>query len=74
MASEALVRGNHPDGRGSTFDRLCHDLITTASAETVAEAAERSDLCDLPQLSTSALAGYRTLTERVLLFLEGHYV
>jgi hypothetical protein len=46
--------------------------MATESVKTVLEAPERFDLCDLPKLNTSVLPGYLTLTERVLVFLEGY--
>jgi hypothetical protein len=72
MHSVAFVRRINPDGSQTSSCPKCQNVITTAAAEIVLEAAEDLHICDLSALSDSLLSGYRTLTERVLMFLEGH--
>ena len=72
MHSVAFVRRINPDGSRTSSCPKCQSIITTATAETVLEAAEDLHICDLSALNDYLLSGYRTLTERVLMFLEGH--
>ena len=67
MASAALVQLNSPDGSGTSSRPIRQDLLATAPMGVAVQAAEGHHL---PKLSTSALPGYLTLTERVLAFLE----
>lgn len=72
MESVAFVRRINPDGNQASSCPKCQSVITTASAEIVLEAAEILHICDPSALGDSVLPGYLTLTERVLVFLEGH--
>jgi len=71
MASLALFRRNNSDGTQASSPPTCQNLITEAPVKLVLEAAESRDTCDIPKLSASVLPRYLTLTERVLVFLEG---
>lgn len=72
MPSVAFVRRINPDGSQTSSCPKCQKVVTAAAAEIVLEAAEHLHSCNLSELSDSMLPGYLTLTERVLVFLDGH--
>lgn len=73
MHSVAFMRRINPDGGQTSSCPQCHGVVTTAASEILLEAAENLHICTLSALSDSLLPGYLTLTERVLVFLEGHH-
>ena len=72
MSSVAFVRRINPDSSQTSSCLECLNVVATAASEIVLEAAENLHVCNLSDLSDSVLPGYLTLTERVLVFLEGH--
>lgn len=67
MASAALVHRDQPDGSRTSSRPVRQDLLATAPMGVALQAAEGHHP---PKLTTSALHGYLTLTDRVLAFLE----
>jgi len=70
MPSLAFVRRINPDGSQTSCCEHCENVVTTASAEIVIQAAETLHICNRSKLSDAMLPGYLTLTERVLAFLD----
>jgi hypothetical protein len=73
MHSVAFVRQINPDGSQISLCPKCKTVVTTTAAEVVLEAAEHLHICNPSEFSDSLLPRYTTLTERVLMFLEGHF-
>jgi hypothetical protein len=72
MLSVAFVRRTNQDGTQTSSCSKCQNIVTTAAVERDLVAAENLHICYFPELSDSVLSSYLTLTQRVLIFLEGH--
>ena len=74
MHSVAFERRINPDGTQTSSCPRCQNIITTAAAERELAAAENLHTCSFAELSDAVLSSYLTLTQRVLMFLEGYLV
>jgi hypothetical protein len=72
MKSVAFARRINPDGSQTSSCPRCQNVVASAAAEIILDAAEHLHICNLSKLSDSVLPGYLTLTERVLMFLKVH--
>jgi hypothetical protein len=73
VISVAFVRRINPDGSQTSCCQKCHSVVATTSAKMVLDAAENFHICHLSEFIDSLLPPYVTLTERVLMFLDGHW-
>jgi hypothetical protein len=70
MHSVAFIRRSNPDGSQTTSCPKCLDVVATASAGLILEAAENLHICNPSALSDSVSTRNMTLIERVMMFLK----
>lgn len=72
MTSDAFEHRSYPDGTRNSFCPKCRKKVAVGITESDLKVLEMHHICNFSGLSDSVIPGYVTLTERVLVFLEGH--